>query len=73
MSIAYDGPASVTLWGTGYPLTPTATLNANIQISLRENASLALATVHFLGKVNALDGPSRTSIILPCGFAMTGT
>ena len=72
MSIAYDGPASITLWGTGHPLTPTVTLNENIQISLREDASLALATVHFSGKVNGLDGASRTSIILPCGFAMTG-
>jgi hypothetical protein len=72
MSFAYDGFASVTLFSLNDGVTSASTVNDNLLIKLREDESLALATVYLAGRIQASGHINRVIIDLPRGPRFEG-
>ena len=72
MSYAYDGLASVTLFSLNDGATSASIVNERVLITLREDESLALATVHLAGRIDASRHSSRVIISLPQGLCFEG-
>jgi len=73
MSFAYDGFASVTLFSLNDGVPSASTINDDVLIKLREDESLALATVHLPGRIDAPRHTNRVIIDLPQGLRFEGT
>jgi hypothetical protein len=72
MSFAYYGFASVTLFSLNDGVTSASTVNDDVLIKLREDESLALATVHLAGRIGAPQQTNRVIIDLPRGLRLQG-
>jgi hypothetical protein len=73
MSIAYDGPADITLGQlTAQGALTTFAPTIGMPIRLREDEPLGMATVHLNGRMNGPDNPSYVIVQIPGGSTLAG-
>jgi hypothetical protein len=71
MSFAYDGPACISLKSVDHS-EPAVFFNTNVPVQLREDEPLALATVHFTGRLQRPDHADHVTVTIPGGTTFSG-